>query len=85
MEIVLGQCCHKSSAFNMPFFHKLEYCRFHLEYCWPGLEFGFLCKGFDNDSTVYWFDGSYFEYEENRRKRLGDTDPKRVRNRELMN
>ncbi|NOQ72433.1 MAG: energy-dependent translational throttle protein EttA [Crocinitomix sp.] len=40
---------------------------------------------FENDSTVYWFEGSYSEYEENRRKRLGDTQPKRVRYRKLMN
>jgi sulfate-transporting ATPase len=27
---------------------------------------------FEGDSTVYWFDGNYTEYEENRQKRLGD-------------
>lgn len=39
---------------------------------------------FENDSTVYWFEGSYSEYEENRRKRLGDVEPKRVRYRKLL-
>ena len=27
---------------------------------------------FEGDSSVYWFDGNYSEYEENRRKRLGE-------------
>lgn len=40
---------------------------------------------FENDSSVYWFEGTYSEYEENRRKRLGDVEPKRVRYRKLMN
>ena len=39
---------------------------------------------FENDSSVYWFEGTYSEYEENRKKRLGDTEPKRVRYRKLM-
>lgn len=39
---------------------------------------------FENDSTVYWFEGTYSEYEENRKKRLGDVGPKRVRYRKLM-
>lgn len=39
---------------------------------------------FENDSTVYWFEGTYSEYEENRKKRLGDADPKRVRYRKLV-
>lgn len=39
---------------------------------------------FENDSSVYWFEGTYSEYEENRRKRLGDSEPKRVRYRKLM-
>ncbi len=40
---------------------------------------------FENDSQVYWFEGSYSEYEENKIKRLGDTGPKRVRYKKLMN
>jgi sulfate-transporting ATPase len=40
---------------------------------------------FENDSSVYWFEGTYSEYEENRKKRLGDSAPKRVRYRKLMN
>ncbi|WP_066755656.1 energy-dependent translational throttle protein EttA [Crocinitomix algicola] len=39
---------------------------------------------FENDSSVYWFEGTYSEYEENRKKRLGDSEPKRVRYRKLM-
>jgi ATP-binding cassette ChvD family protein len=38
---------------------------------------------FEGDSQVYWFEGSYSEYEENRRKRLGDAGPKRIRYRSL--
>jgi ATP-binding cassette ChvD family protein len=38
---------------------------------------------FEGDSQVYWFEGSYSEYEENRRKRLGDSGPKRIRYRSL--
>jgi ATP-binding cassette ChvD family protein len=40
---------------------------------------------FENDSQVYWFEGGYSEYEENRQKRLGDSGPKRVRYKKLMN
>lgn len=38
---------------------------------------------FEGDSEVYWFEGSYSEYEENRKKRLGDSAPKRVKYRKL--
>ncbi len=34
---------------------------------------------FEGNSTVYWFEGGYTEYEENKRKRLGNIEPKRVR------
>lgn len=39
---------------------------------------------FEGNSQVYFFEGSYSEYEENRRKRLGDIEPKRIRYRKLM-
>ena len=39
---------------------------------------------FENDSEVYWFEGSYSEYEENRKKRLGDSGPKRIRYKKLV-
>ncbi len=39
---------------------------------------------FEGDSQVYWFEGSYSEYEENRKKRLGDSGPKRIRYRSLV-
>ncbi|MFM7636350.1 MAG: energy-dependent translational throttle protein EttA [Crocinitomicaceae bacterium] len=39
---------------------------------------------FEGDSQVYWFEGSYSEYEENRRKRMGDEGPKRIKYRKLM-
>ena len=45
-----------------------------------------ICKhilAFEGDSQVYWFEGSYSEYEENRKKRLGDSGPKRIRYRSL--
>jgi ATP-binding cassette ChvD family protein len=38
---------------------------------------------FEGDSQVYWFEGNFSEYEENRRKRLGDIEPKRVKYRKL--
>ncbi len=38
---------------------------------------------FEGDSSVYWFEGGYSEYEENKRKRLGDSQPKRIRYRKL--
>ena len=39
---------------------------------------------FEGDSQVYWFEGTYSEYEENRKKRLGDEGPKRIKYRKLM-
>ncbi len=39
---------------------------------------------FEGDSEVYWFEGSYSEYEENRKKRLGDSGPKRIKYRKLV-
>jgi len=33
---------------------------------------------------VFFFEGSYSEYEENKKKRLGDIEPRRVRYRKLM-
>ena len=38
---------------------------------------------FEGDSTVYPFEGTYSEYEENRKKRLGDSAPKRLRYKKL--
>ena len=38
---------------------------------------------FEGNSQVYFFEGSYSEYEENRKKRLGDTGPKRIRYKKL--
>lgn len=34
---------------------------------------------FEGNSQVYWFEGNYSEYEENKKQRLGDTQPHRVR------
>lgn len=39
---------------------------------------------FENESQVYYFEGSYSEYEENRRKRLGDEGPKRIKYKKLV-
>ncbi len=39
---------------------------------------------FEGDSEVYWFEGTYSEYEENRKKRLGDAGPKRIRYKKLV-
>ncbi|MBO5711004.1 MAG: energy-dependent translational throttle protein EttA [Rikenellaceae bacterium] len=38
---------------------------------------------FEGDSKVVFFEGSYSEYEENKRKRLGDEQPHRVKYRKL--
>ena len=40
---------------------------------------------FEGDSNVFYFEGSYSEYEENKQKRLGKEEPTRVRYRKLMN
>src|SRR5690606_23184677 len=39
---------------------------------------------FEGDSQVYWFEGNYTDYEENKKKRLGDTEPKRIRYKKLV-
>lgn len=39
---------------------------------------------FEGNSEVFFFEGSYSEYEENKKKRLGDIEPKRVRYRKLI-
>ncbi len=39
---------------------------------------------FEGDSNVFFFEGSYSEYEENKMKRMGNIEPKRVRYRKLM-
>ncbi len=40
---------------------------------------------FEGDSRVYWFDGNYSEYEDDKRKRLGvdAAQPHRIRYRQL--
>jgi sulfate-transporting ATPase len=40
---------------------------------------------FEGDSQVYYFEGSYSDYEINRKKRMGDAGPKRIRYRKLIN
>ena len=39
---------------------------------------------FEGDSVVTFFEGSYSEYEANKRKRLGDVTPKRIRYKKLV-
>lgn len=38
---------------------------------------------FEGDSQVYFFEGSYSDYEENKKKRLGDSDPGRIKFKKL--
>ena len=38
---------------------------------------------FEGDSRVFYFEGSYTDYEENKKQRLGNLEPKRVRYRKL--
>ncbi|MEW5304460.1 MAG: hypothetical protein WDW36_007070 [Sanguina aurantia] len=40
---------------------------------------------FEGDCKVTWFDGNYSDYEEDRRKRLGNANPTRVKFRKLVN
>ena len=39
---------------------------------------------FEGDSQVFYFEGTYSEYEENKRARMGDVEPHRIRYRKLM-
>ena len=38
---------------------------------------------FEGNSEVYYFEGGYSDYEENRKKRMGDEQPKRIRYKKL--
>jgi len=40
---------------------------------------------FEGNSQVYYFEGSYSDYEINRKKRMGDEGPKRIRYKKLIN
>lgn len=39
---------------------------------------------FEGDSSVFWYEGTYSEYEENKKKRLGDDIPHRIRYKKLV-
>ena len=39
---------------------------------------------FEGESQVYFFEGNFSEYEENKKKRLGDIEPKRIRYKKLV-
>lgn len=39
---------------------------------------------FEGDSQAFWFEGSFSEYEENKKKRLGDDQPHRIRYKKLV-
>lgn len=39
---------------------------------------------FEGDSQVYFFEGSFSDYEENKKKRLGDEGPKRIKYKKLV-
>jgi ATP-binding cassette ChvD family protein len=39
---------------------------------------------FEGNSQVYWFEGTFSEYEENKRKRLGDDQPHRIKYKKLV-
>ncbi|GET29689.1 energy-dependent translational throttle protein EttA [Prolixibacter sp. SD074] len=39
---------------------------------------------FEGNSSVYFFEGSYSEYEENKKKRFGDTGPHRIKYKKLV-
>jgi energy-dependent translational throttle protein EttA len=39
---------------------------------------------FEGDSQIFWFEGTFSEYEENKKKRLGDDQPHRIRYKKLV-
>lgn len=39
---------------------------------------------FESNSQVFWFEGSFSDYEENKKKRLGDDQPHRIRYKKLV-
>jgi ATP-binding cassette ChvD family protein len=39
---------------------------------------------YEGDSQIYYFEGGYSDYEENKKKRLGETEPKKFRYRKLV-
>ena len=39
---------------------------------------------FEGDSQVYFFEGTFSEYEENKIKRLGDVNPHRIKYKKLV-
>lgn len=39
---------------------------------------------FEGDSQAYWFEGNFTDYEENRKKRLGDDTPHRIKYKKLI-
>ena len=39
---------------------------------------------FEGDSQVFFYEGTYTEYEEDKRRRMGDVEPHRIRYRKLM-
>ena len=39
---------------------------------------------FEGNSEVYWFEGNYSDYEENKRQRMGDVEPKRIRYKKMI-
>ncbi len=40
---------------------------------------------FEGNSEVFFFEGSYSEYEENKKMRMGNVEPKRIRYKKLIN
>ncbi len=39
---------------------------------------------FEGDSQIFWFEGGFSDYEENKKKRLGDDQPHRIRYKKLV-
>jgi energy-dependent translational throttle protein EttA len=39
---------------------------------------------FEGNSEVYWFEGNFSDYEENRKKRLGNEAPQRIKYKNLV-
>ena len=49
-----------------------------------GNHFSTAILAFEGEGNVFFFEGSYSEYESNKMKRLGLEEPKRIRYRKLM-
>ncbi len=65
------------------FLDRVSYFVFHVVNYLTILQLCTHIIAFEGDSNVVFFDGNYSEYEEDRHKRLGKYDPKRIKYKKL--